>query len=264
MSAPASTAAFFDLDGTLLPAPSLEFRFLQHLFARRLLPASNAFKWLMRSAYLLPLGIDEACRANKTYLAGLPESLASNWIHSIGAEDSPNRLRFFEQGWSRLAWHQSQNHRVFLISGTLALLAVGAACFLPRGIQVVATKLSTILPFAAPQDSKIASAIWTGELSGEHMVGRAKMRAICGLAVQHGIDLQASYAYGDSLADCPMLEAVGHPQAVNPSRGLTEIARKRGWPVSSWKHTDTDREKGRGGLVLGACLARPESAEDRP
>ena len=39
------------------------------------------------------------------------------------------------------------------------------------------------------------------------------------------------YAYSDSITDLPMLEAVGHPVAVNPDRALRRAALERGWPV---------------------------------
>jgi len=38
-------------------------------------------------------------------------------------------------------------------------------------------------------------------------------------------------AYSDSHTDLPFLEAVGHPVAVNPDRGLRRVAAERGWPV---------------------------------
>jgi phosphoserine phosphatase len=41
-------------------------------------------------------------------------------------------------------------------------------------------------------------------------------------------------AYADSASDLPMLEAVGHPVAVNPETKLAAIARKRGWHVEQW------------------------------
>src|SRR5450755_3518908 len=44
----------------------------------------------------------------------------------------------------------------------------------------------------------------------------------------------ASYAYGDSITDLPMLEAVGHPTAVNPDRALRRAATQRAWPVLSF------------------------------
>ena len=50
-----------------------------------------------------------------------------------------------------------------------------------------------------------------------------------------GADLSASYAYADSLTDLPMLEAVGHPVAVNPEVPLARLARSRRWPVEIWE-----------------------------
>ena len=51
------------------------------------------------------------------------------------------------------------------------------------------------------------------------------------LAADGGYDLTDCYAYSDSITDLPMLEAVGHPTAVNPDRGLRKVALQRGWPV---------------------------------
>src|SRR5690606_2743793 len=50
-------------------------------------------------------------------------------------------------------------------------------------------------------------------------------------AAARGLDLAASYAYSDSVTDLPMLEAVGHPVAVNPDRELRRAAQERGWPI---------------------------------
>ena len=43
--------------------------------------------------------------------------------------------------------------------------------------------------------------------------------------------LPASSAYTDSRSDIQLLEAVGHPYAVNPDRALAKAASARGWPV---------------------------------
>ena len=48
-------------------------------------------------------------------------------------------------------------------------------------------------------------------------------------AAEHDIDLEASYAYSDSISDLPMLRAVGNPVVVNPDPPLLEIAREEGW-----------------------------------
>jgi hypothetical protein len=50
-------------------------------------------------------------------------------------------------------------------------------------------------------------------------------------AAAHEIDLEASYAYSDSLSDLPMLRAVGNPVAVNPDPPLAALAKEEGWQV---------------------------------
>ena len=55
------------------------------------------------------------------------------------------------------------------------------------------------------------------------------------LAEQQGYDLSASYAYSDSFTDLPMLEAVGHPTAVNPDKALRKAAHENGWPTREFR-----------------------------
>jgi phosphoserine phosphatase len=70
-----------------------------------------------------------------------------------------------------------------------------------------------------------------GEMLEYYAYAEEKARAIRDLAEQVGYDLESSYAYSDSVTDVHMLEAVGHPHAVNPDRDLRRIAAARGWPV---------------------------------
>jgi HAD superfamily hydrolase (TIGR01490 family) len=72
---------------------------------------------------------------------------------------------------------------------------------------------------------------FTGELGGAFMYGEGKVEAMRSFAAEHGIDLEASYAYSDSVSDLPMLRAVGNPVVVNPDDELTAIAREQGWRV---------------------------------
>jgi len=53
-------------------------------------------------------------------------------------------------------------------------------------------------------------------------------------AAEHGIDLQASYAYADSHSDLPLLEAAGNPVAVRPDVPLYRHARRSHWDVVDW------------------------------
>ena len=59
----------------------------------------------------------------------------------------------------------------------------------------------------------------------------------CGRSPRPGASTStASYAYSDSATDIPMLEAVGHPVAVNPDRELARVAAEREWEVRWFIH----------------------------
>jgi len=75
---------------------------------------------------------------------------------------------------------------------------------------------------------------YTGALEF-YAYGEQKAEAIRELAERHALDLEASYAYSDSITDAPMLAAVGNPVAVNPDRELRRLAEERGWDVRNFR-----------------------------
>ena len=77
---------------------------------------------------------------------------------------------------------------------------------------------------------------YTGDLE-RYAYGAEKAALIRHLAARDGLDLAGSWAYSDSATDLPMLEAVGHPVAVNPDRALRRIAQLRGWQVLRFDRT---------------------------
>ena len=240
-------AAFFDLDGTLMPLPSLERRFFRALRYRREIPLTNHFLWWREALKLLPRGSSTVTHANKMYLKGLQVSNGSgvenrndSFTHKSGHQDegqasAPPRRNprwpvphFFEEGVERVVWHAMQGHALVVVSGTLEPLANVAAQALEvelasRGmdsrIRVCATKLEE-------RDGR-----WTGKILGEAMFGKTKGRAVLTLAEELSLNLSQSSAYGDSVQDRWMLAAVGNPVAVNPARKLARIAGKQGWPI---------------------------------
>jgi putative phosphoserine phosphatase/1-acylglycerol-3-phosphate O-acyltransferase len=76
---------------------------------------------------------------------------------------------------------------------------------------------------------------FTGELDGEFLWARAKADAVIAWAQDNKISLGDSYAYSDSYFDSPLLDAVGHPVAVNPDLQLAATAVVKGWPI---RHLD--------------------------
>lgn len=215
--------AFFDLDGTLLERPSVEWRFAMYLMTRDEIPVRSLGRWLAHTFCTAMRGPRRAIVGNKFYLSGLRESLVAEWERAVesGAVD---KLRFFVAGLERIDWHLAQGHHVFVVSGTLEPLAQATLRRIRRDLGVCATRLEV----------RGAERRWTGALIGEHMSGQAKARALHDLAAQHGLALNRSYAYGNAILDRSMLEAVGHPRAVNASWRLADLALSRGWELCDW------------------------------
>ncbi|MGF1466507.1 MAG: HAD family hydrolase [Sandaracinaceae bacterium] len=74
----------------------------------------------------------------------------------------------------------------------------------------------------------------TGRVIPPVCYGSGKVAKASAFADAHGVDLDGSRFYSDSISDVPMLERVGQPMVVNPDLRLRRLARRRGWPVLSW------------------------------
>jgi len=223
MSAPEKIGAFFDLDGTLLNEPSLEWRFLAHLLERDEIRTRNVAHWLAHAGKTILFDPRRATHANKLYLAGIPESAVADWADAFSAEPLP----LFTEGISQVDWHIERRHQVFFVTGTLAPLARAFARGLPYDVAISATEL------------EVHDRHFSGCLAGPHMDFGAKVRAVGEWAATRGLDLSQSYAYGNQMSDAPMLETVGNPVAANPSWRLAHHARKRGWTICRWSDPGT-------------------------
>ena len=245
MTAPQQNiAAFFDLDGTLLPPPSLEWRFIGYLLARNEISRAQVAAWLAHFAKTILRNPQEAIEENKYYLAGINTSLANDWERKLpptsANEDS---LPLFARGLQRVAWHHAQGHQVFLITGTLAplaqILAKRIAAQTQAPIEIQATQLEVNRHGWHSHSWLCSSEKWTGRRTTQHMSNKAKAEALKAAAATHKINLAQSYAYGNTASDIPMLETVAYPQAVNPSNRLAQIAKKLHWPILNWKEFTT-------------------------
>jgi HAD superfamily hydrolase (TIGR01490 family) len=214
--------AFFDLDKTLLPAPSIEKRFLRFAASRGKLGFAQMAQWAARFISTIALDPLAATQGNKALFSRMSTCIARDWE----ARMQTRPLRFFSSGLRLLEWHATRGHRIFLVTGAPAHLAAIAALHLPVPVEIVATQLEQL-------DGR-----WTGRILGEHMCSAAKRRAIDRIAAAEGIDLACSFAYGDSYFDVDMLECVAFPTAVNPTELLERLAQQRGWPILEWHATE--------------------------
>jgi HAD superfamily hydrolase (TIGR01490 family) len=217
-------AAFFDIDGTLLPLPSLERRFVAELRHERLIPVGNYLRWLGNAARLAPRGVLHSIHGNKAHLRNVP-------VRAL----SFRQLNFFPDAIRRVAWHASQGHSVILVSGTLDFLARQAALALTLRLAMrgVTAKIGVCATQAERADGR-----YTGRIIGAANFAEQKVIAIRRVARDIGIDLARCYGYSDTAHDRWMLGAVGKPAAVNPSPELRRIAILRHWPIFDWRIDD--------------------------
>ncbi len=125
----------------------------------------------------------------------------------------------FPAGIRRVREHRERGHKTLLITGALDVVIEP---FRPLFDEVICARLGT------------KNGHFTGELLEAPPTGEARALIMADFATAHHIDLQQSVAYADSASDLAMLEASGHPVAVNPETKLAAIARKRGWHVEYW------------------------------
>jgi putative phosphoserine phosphatase/1-acylglycerol-3-phosphate O-acyltransferase len=215
--------AFFDVDGTLLPHPSLERRLVWRLLRGARIPAANCLRFLAAAAQGAPRGLHESAHANKAYLRGLDESVL--------AESGVELPCFFPAAIERVCWHALRGHAVVLVTGTpapLAALVQGALEreLVWRGVRTEVHALATELETLRGR--------WTGRVCGRPMFGEEKAAAIARFARDRAEDLGSASAYGNHVLDRWMLAAAGRPCAVNPSPALANLARLRGWPAVTW------------------------------
>jgi HAD superfamily hydrolase (TIGR01490 family) len=213
-------AAFFDLDKTVIAKASMV------AFGGPLYRAGLLNRWLLlRALYgqlvYLYLGADEE-RMAKMRAKAL--ALTTGWdqahVRDIVAETLAEVIDpiVFDEAVDLITAHQAAGRRVFIISTSPEEIVLPLARHL--GVdEAIATR--------AAVDGQ---GRYTGEVEF-YAYGPHKAERMREIAEQRGIDLDASYAYSDSVTDVPMLEAVGHPVAVNPDRDLAKVAGARGWEV---------------------------------
>jgi len=211
--------AFFDVDNTIVPGLSIEVLFVRRLWTQGLI----GFREFQKSlGYLLrhipPFSLSPL-RTHKLYLVGLLpqtiEPLAEEFISSIICPKISSRAKLV------ISRHQRAGHHIALISGSPEFL-----------VKPVASCLNVSIVRAARMESTKEG--YTGRVFAPLPYGLGKRRWVQQLATKYRLDLNRSYAYGDSPGDLQTLQIVGNPFVVNPIRGMTRIARQYGWPTAQW------------------------------
>ena len=213
------TAAFFDLDKTII-ARSSSFAFSKPFQAGGLISR----RAMLRSAYAqfvyLVGGADhDQMEKMRQFMSQLTAGWDVATVREIVAETLHNIVDpiVYDEAVSLIEEHRSLGRHVVIVSTSGAEVVEPIGAMLGAD-EVIATQLEIV-------DGK-----YTGTIE-YYAYAEEKARAIRALAEERGYDLEGCFAYSDSITDVSMLEAVGHPHAVNPDKELRKVAAEKGWPI---------------------------------
>lgn len=214
----APAAAFFDLDGTLIPGsaniPLAKAAFRAGLVSpwELLTDIRNGLSFLLKGAtdQRSVQVRDRILRAVAGHPAAEVEALGDHFIADLVASVPPvmsaELVRQAAAGRDRIVLSASPTEIVSRFALELGLEGG-----------------------TGTTSERDGEGRYTGRLAGPFCYGEGKLEVMLDLAQEAGYDLAASYAYSDSISDLPLLEAVGHPVAVNPEPALRAVAVDRGW-----------------------------------
>jgi len=219
MSTPENTAAFFDLDRTLI-AGSSAFVFARAAYDADLIrprefigDAIGAVKFRLfgssdnSSTSVRDRILSAAGGAKQTDLLALNEIVLPELLGLI----RPEARALLEQ-------HHAAGRETWIVSAS--------------PIEIV-EPLAIALEMTGGIGTRgeVDNGVYTGRLAGPFCYGPGKAEAIAAIAAERNINLADSWSYSDSMSDVPMMEIVGNAVAVNPDAQLSALARSRGWPI---------------------------------
>jgi putative phosphoserine phosphatase / 1-acylglycerol-3-phosphate O-acyltransferase len=231
-----AVGAFFDLDGTLVAGYTAAAQTRDRL--RRHDLRIIEFLTIVELAVQFRLGR----RAFETLIEGSARTIKGRLARDV--DESGERI--FRQSVADLIYpemrelvraHQRRHHTVVLSSSALTNQVAPVARYL--GIEHIVCNRLVV-------DEQ---GILTGEIEQPVVWGPTKASGVQQFAVDHQVDLGASYFYADGDEDLSLMYLVGHPRPTNPGPRLARVATQRGWPIMRF------RSRGSSPLGLARRLA---------
>ena len=211
--------AFFDLDHTILSTSSGNIMFkgsYDHGIIGRMQIVRS-----IGTILLYRLGLMNAETAVKRWMrcyrginVDTIRPLVSEWADT---------LKGFVRGDARreIQRHRERGARTVILSASPTFICERMREYLQMD-DILCTELETV------------DGMLSGNLSRGYCHGPEKLVRAVRYCAERGQSMKDAWYYADSLADLPVLEAVGNPVCVTPDPRLLRIARNRGWNVSQW------------------------------
>ena len=210
----AGAAACFDLDRTLIAGYSATALGWERLKC----PSVPLRSKLSQLGVALDYGLGRVryrglMQVAMKELAGFPEQE----FLRLGEQAFRRRLAgaLYREGRLLVAAHRGLGHRILMVTSATRAQAAPVA----RELGIDQLRCSEL---------EVADGRFTGVFASCH--GEGKRTAAQRFCAERSLNLGDAWFYSDSLDDLPLLEAVGHPVAVNAKPALAALADERGWP----------------------------------
>jgi HAD superfamily hydrolase (TIGR01490 family) len=216
--------AFYDFDGTLARSNIVvRYAFYARRFPSRVLAAYRTTKLLLSVPFLIGLDLYSRSLFNRVFFRQYA-GMKAEWLTSSAEAMFEEVIlpSIFPAAPKLMDEDRRQGHRLVLLSGELDFALRPVVRYLGFD-QLVANSL------------EFKDGVATGRILPPLVAEQEKVAAIQRICGELGAEAGECKAYSDSSSDLPMLEAVGHPAAVNPDRRLKRVAKARGWPVVDLK-----------------------------
>ncbi len=221
---PSAQAAFFDLDKTIVSRSS-SLALSRPLYRAGMVSRGQLLQSVYAQLVYLLIGADEQkmerlkegmLRLTKGWDRGQVERLVEEVLLDV---IDPY---VYQEALDLMAEHRAVGRPLYIVSSS------------PEEIVRPLARHFGVAGVIATRAEVSGDNRYTGELEF-YAYGELKAQAIRELAERNGLDLGGSFAYSDSATDLPMLEAVGHPVAVNPDKDLRKAAEERGWEILQFR-----------------------------
>lgn len=208
-----NVAAFYDIDGTLF-REALSVELFKKLTRNGIVSDYKWYnevkpiydKWVNREACYDDY-IDKLSQVYHECIIGVNSGVIKFLANQVIQEKGD---KLFRHTKNKLKWHKEQGHKVIIISGSSYDLASGLAKKL--GADDVAGTIFITDPDTQEYTGKVIP-MWDRQ---------SKIKALNEFVEKYDIDLDKSYAYGDTNGDFTMLNAVKYPTMINPTKELLQ------------------------------------------
>lgn len=209
--------AVFDVDETLIAGTSAEVQLIHFLHEKKIITWGTLLRSLGRPlGTLFSSGWEAAVHWKSYYLRGIPVRT----VHDLIPEFLEERIypKVFRPLAATIPVLKEAGYTIFLLTGTLDFL------------------LPSLMSYFGADDGAgshagVANGRFTGRIMGTHPYYRGKVTVLRNMLKGMDADFLNSFAFGDSVADKPLLSLFGHPYAVHPGRLLRTYAEKCGWGI---------------------------------